>query len=70
MSHLSHPVKAESIAIFNFEDCRTTEIHKQGCKHGTKACRVHEVMFGQEPHENDGYSDDWYHVAPCARRAS
>lgn len=69
MSHLDHPVKAPRLAILNFSDCRQTEIHALGCQHAAKANYVREIEQGEEPHANDGYGDDWYHVAPCARKA-
>lgn len=68
MSRLDYPLKdGQQLAILNFEDCRQTEIHAEGCKHAAKASRVSPVTPGKEPHEKDGYGDDWYHVAPCAR---
>lgn len=67
MSHLSHKIRAPRLAILNFSDCRQTEIHAQGCQHAAKADRVITVEEGKEPHANDGYGDDWYKVAPCAR---
>lgn len=70
MSHLTHPIKVARVAILNYTDCHTTEIHALGCQHAAKASRVSEVAVGQEPSPMDGYSDDWYKVAPCARKAS
>ncbi len=67
MSHLDHPVKAARVTILNFTDSRQTEIHAEGCAHEGKASRVHIPIIKPDP--NDGYGDDWYHVAPCARRA-
>lgn len=70
MSHLSHPIKAARVAILNFEDCRPTEVHAQGCAHEGKASRVSYRAEGDEPRTDDPYGDDWYKVAPCARKAS
>lgn len=69
MSHLDHPVKAPRVAILNFADCRQTEVHAVGCAHAAKATRVSECAEGHEPRPDDIYGDDWYHVAPCARKA-
>jgi len=70
MSNLDFPVKAEEVSILNFPDCRMTEIHASGCKHEGKAKSVRPVAADRVPSPNDGYGDDWYHVAPCARKAS
>lgn len=67
MSNFTHPVKPGRIAIVNFSDSRQTEIHALGCRHTLKGNHVHEVPAGEEPTPTDGYADDWYKVAPCAR---
>lgn len=70
MSHLTHPIKADRVARLNYWDCRQTEIHKLGCAHATKVNLIKtadEIPQGEEPREDDGYADDWYKVAPCAR---
>ena len=69
MSHLTHPIKAKRVSILNFADCRQTEIHATGCKHAAKATSVSDQDEGEEPRTDDIYGDDWYHVAPCARKA-
>lgn len=68
MSNLDFKIKADKVSVLNFEDCRTTEIHAQGCAHEKKALRISPQTV--IPSEDDIYTDDWYHVAPCARKAS
>ena len=71
MSNLDFPIKAAEVSILNFPDHRPTEIHAVGCKHEAKASRILRVpALSEAPSPNDGYGDDWYHVAPCARKAS
>lgn len=67
MSNLDFQIKAEKVSILNFADSRQTEIHAQGCAHEKKASRIH--VLAAAPSITDGYTDDWYHVAPCARKA-
>lgn len=68
MSHLTHPIKVELVSILNFWPTTRSEIHKLGCAHEAKA----ELVSPQDvvPSEDDGFDDDWYHVAPCARTAA
>jgi hypothetical protein len=66
MSHLDHPIKAAKVSVLNFADSRTTELHAAGCAHEAKAKRV--SALDEAPSADDGYADDWYHVAPCARK--
>jgi hypothetical protein len=68
MSHLTHPIKVEAIEIHQAPDKPTT-IHAVGCSHGRRA---HTEVRARKfiPTEDDGYEDDWYAVAPCARKAS
>jgi hypothetical protein len=70
VSNLSHPIATDGgVVIVNFEDSRQTEIHARGCKHALKGYWVIEREPGTEPTPHDGYDDDWYKVAPCARKA-
>lgn len=66
MSQLSHPVKAERVSIVTTKD-HATELHAEGCAHEAKALRV--SVQNVVPSVDDGYEDDWYYVAPCARKA-
>ena len=68
MSHLDFPIKATLVSVLNFSDCRQTELHASGCAHEKKALRVGTP--GPPPTADDPYGDDWYHVAPCARKAT
>lgn len=70
MSHLDHPVKAEKVSTLNFADCRQAEIHATGCAHEAKAVHVFPHTEETKPTADDVYTDDWYHVAPCARKAA
>ena len=69
MSHLSHPIRVPQVVILNFVPVRenNTELHREGCTHARQADRVSAPMA--PPAADDGYDDDWYHVAPCARKA-
>lgn len=68
MSHLSHPIKAKKVTILNFADSRQTEVHAAGCAHEAKAVQVYAM--DPAPSADDGYGDDWYKVAPCARKGA
>ena len=68
MSHLDFPIKASAVTILNFADHRQTEIHAAGCAHEGTAAKVNALSYMPAP--TDPYADDWYHVAPCARKAS
>lgn len=68
MTNLDFPIKAEKVSYLNFTDCRQTEIHAQGCAHEGKASEVTPVKV--IPTADDVYVDDWFHVAPCARKAA
>jgi hypothetical protein len=67
VSNLDFPIKADKVTILNFPDSRPTEIHAAGCAHEAKASRI--IQRDEIPSANDPYGDDWYHVAPCARKA-
>ena len=66
MSNLDHAIKAAHVTILNFADDRTTEIHRAGCAHERKAEKI--IHLDRIPSPDDEYADDWYHVAPCARK--
>ena len=65
MSVLNHKIGVQKVSILNFSDSRTTEIHATGCNHQKKANHVSDCVTPPSP--EDEYTDDYYHVAPCAR---
>lgn len=72
--NFSHRVKAETVTILTFGRAaahQQTQVHKAGCQHAAKAEHVGETQSGaQLVHETETiYRDDWYYVAPCARKA-
>ena len=64
MSHLDYKVKAELTTTCTTKNY-DTELHKAGCKHEARMMTVREPRT--PPTADDGFTDDWYHVAPCAR---
>ena len=69
--NFSHPIKAESVVILHTTRMADAEVHKVGCAHRLKATWGSGAMDGATL-VNDTiteYPDDWYYVAPCARRA-
>lgn len=68
MSHLSHPIKTAKInwLYMGWHHENQVQLHKAGCAHEAKAEKVQSIEI---PTADDGYSDDWYYVAPCARKA-
>lgn len=66
-AHLSHRIKAEDITVMYFtEGEHGCQIHKTGCAHQKKAYNT--LHLGQTATETIG-EDDWFYVAPCARKA-
>jgi hypothetical protein len=45
-----------------------TEVHAVGCAHRKGVSQV--FPMSEVPSPDDPYADDFYHVAPCARKAS
>lgn len=66
----SHHVKAETVVVLH-TDRPNAEVHKAGCAHMAKAEYVGEPQSGAELVEETTtvYVDDYYYVAPCARKA-
>ena len=67
----SHPVKAETVQVLHLKNRPQAELHKAGCQHAAKAHWVGEPQNAAEMvRETETiYVYDYYHVAPCARRA-
>lgn len=60
--HFTHPVKAESVvALYFYEAEYQCQLHKAGCAHARKADEASEYV--------GSLADDWWYVAPCARKA-
>lgn len=66
MSHLDFAIKVDKVSVVTTKNYET-EIHAQGCAHEAKALDV--SVRSKLPTSDDGYDDDWYHVAPCARKS-
>lgn len=65
MSTLSHPIKAPKVALAYF-GFGGVEVHAQGCRHMAKAEEFRNLDVAPSP--EDPYADDYYPVAPCARK--
>lgn len=67
----SHDVKAEQVAVMHFFGKPNAEVHRAGCAHAAKAEYVGQPQSGAEMVEQTTtvYVDDYYYVAPCARKA-
>lgn len=58
----THPVKAKEVVALYFDDAEhSCQLHKAGCAHAKKADDVKEY--------HGALADDWWYVAPCARKA-
>ena len=66
-TNVSHRVRAESIAIHYATATGSATIHRAGCAHAAKADQVRELGAAIE---YDVLADDWFDVAPCARKAA
>lgn len=59
----THPVKDEEVVALTFSNTEwSSQIHKDGCAHAKKANTVDDYY-------GSGRDDFWY-VAPCARKGS
>ena len=69
--NFSHDIKAETVRVLHMPRGRRAEVHKDGCQHAAKATHVFDAQPGAELTDRtvNVYSDDYFHVAPCARRA-
>lgn len=72
--NFSHPVKAQSVTVLTFGRAaadRQTQVHAAGCAHEAKADQATKPREAAPfVHETETiYCDDWYYVAPCARKA-
>ena len=56
----SHEVKATEVELHNTDS--TVTIHKAGCQHAADSKRPFDLSRVED--------DDYYNVAPCARRKS
>lgn len=71
----SHHVKAETVVVlhlpFPMPHSSNAQVHKAGCQHAHKATSVGQPQSGAEMVEQTTtkYVDDYYYVAPCARKA-
>jgi len=63
----AHEVKAASITLGYDRRTGATAIHKAGCGHEAKLDNVHP--FDTSEHMAGVHPDDWFEVAPCARKA-
>jgi hypothetical protein len=68
-ANFSHQVKAEKVQAMDINS--TTSLHKAGCAHTRKADWVGPERDGAElvKETTEIYLDDFYLVAPCARKA-
>lgn len=70
MGNFSHKVRAESVQILVIDSY--AQVHKAGCAHQHKADRVEAKVFDGATLVRETetiYKDDFYYVAPCARKA-
>lgn len=70
MSQTAYPLKTDDVKLVVAQFGKAafaerTEIHADGCQHIAKAIRHDDLPEGFGP--DDGYGDDYYDVAPCAR---
>lgn len=64
--NFSHKIKAAKVTVAYFHNAKNgydVQIHKAGCAHEAKA----ETVRAYDP--TGALSDDWFYVAPCARKA-
>lgn len=66
----SHHVRAQTVVVLH-TDRPNAEVHAAGCAHSAKADYVGEPRNGADFVEQTTtvYVDDFYYVAPCARKA-
>ena len=64
--NVSHRVRAELIAIHYATSTGSATIHRTGCAHASKADEVRELGAAAA---YEVLADDWFNVAPCARKA-
>lgn len=69
--NFSHTVKTETVVVLHLRTRPQAELHKAGCAHAAKATRIGQPQNAAELVEETTtrYQDDYYFVAPCARRA-
>lgn len=61
-SNFSHPVKPEQVVVGINPKTNYAEVHKKGCNHSSRMTSMHDF------NPSDVLADDYYIVAPCARR--
>lgn len=68
-ANFSHQVKAEKVQPMDIDS--VTSLHKAGCAHIRKADWVGQVQDAAKlvKETTEIYRDDFYRVAPCARKA-
>lgn len=72
--NFSHNIKADSIAILHFEEeavanGETAQVHAAGCAHARKAYRSVPLDQSGPDFQAGIMQDDYFYVAPCARKA-
>lgn len=67
----SHEVKAETVVVLHLPRKTHAEVHREGCAHAAKAEWISQPRSGAVMVEETTtkYVDDYYYVAPCARKA-
>ena len=74
MSNFSHPVKAAAVSVAypaTGKQAGYAVLHATGCNHLSRRANYGDSLpLETVPNADDGYSDDYYEVAPCARKAS
>jgi hypothetical protein len=75
MSSLSHPLADEIELTIAYPDSGPHEgyavLHATGCKHTARRSNYgspRPFTFPVRPSESDGFADDYWQVAPCARK--
>ena len=72
MSQLSHPIKVSAVSVA-YPDSGPNQgyavLHATGCSHLSRRNACDSEPLAVVPGPDDDYSDDYYEVAPCARKA-
>ena len=69
--NFSHTIKCDAVQVMQLRNRPAAEIHKAGCAHGAKAewADAPESATAFVRTVETEYTDDYYTVAPCARKA-
>jgi hypothetical protein len=67
--NLGSVVKADAVEV-HYQADSSVVLHKAGCAHSES--RTERAAYSIRPFDlsRPGYADDWYYIAPCAKKAS